>query len=68
MSASLNVMVRARLEEHTRDVWAGVARVGADELGRRVLDIRFVLLPRDGRLYIPLEDILALAGQEDPST
>lgn len=41
----------------------GWARPARDGQGRRVLGIELTALPVDGRLHIPLDEVLALSGE-----
>jgi hypothetical protein len=53
-------VVFAACHYHGHDLILGGAHLGRCRLGRDVLMVELVNLPRDGRLYIPIHDIVTL--------
>lgn len=62
------VLVQAvvRLDGNTHWIPAGTAAPASDACGRLLLCIRFEAVPADRRLYLPLKDVLTLAGDPAP--
>lgn len=58
------ILVQAvvRLDGDTYWIPAGTAAPTSDACGRRLLCVRFEAIPADRRLYLPLQDVLVLAG------
>jgi hypothetical protein len=57
----VEVLTRMRFEEQEVIMPVGVASLETDELGRQVVAIRLAL---GGLMFLPLWDLLTLAGQD----
>ena len=64
--APILVQARIRLDGQPHFIPAGTASPAIDPCGRHLLCIRIEALPANRRLYVPLQDVLALAS-EPPS-
>lgn len=62
---ALDVLADVRLGDRPRSLPVGEATLTTDGLGRQVLAIRLAVVPSDGRCYLALQEVLALASEQE---